>query len=199
MSEASRQYQTRDVKSKPSAARKSPTREAAVREAATAAVRRTGSRSGKVHAPGSGAWDRVSYGAIFNEPLIGQSQIVRDGLPPIVFKRLARDMGVDQTTLIAHLGLARSTMLRKIKNQSPLGMHESERVLGMALLVGQVQTMVDQSGDAAGFDAAAWVGEWIESPLPALGNLPPAQFMDTAAGQQLVSRLLAQAQSGAFA
>ena len=59
--------------------------------------------------------------------------------------------------------------------------------------------MVAQSGDPAGFDPDRWVGEWLERPLPALGGAAPGEFMDTMEGQYLVSRLLAQSQSGAYA
>jgi len=74
-----------------------------------------------------------------------------------------------------------------------------ERVLGLLKLVGQVQVMVDESGDPNGFDAAKWVSGWLERPLPALGDRAPAAFMDTAEGQQVVANLLASARSGAFA
>lgn len=74
-----------------------------------------------------------------------------------------------------------------------------ERVIGLRQLIDQVGEMVVQSGDPAGFDADRWVGDWLERPLPALGGATPGEFMDTMEGRQLVSRLLAQSQSGAYA
>lgn len=65
-------------------------------------------------------------------------------------------------------------------------------------LVAQVQAMVEESGSPQGFDSEAWVSEWIERPIPALGGRP-IDFLGTKEGFELVSRLLAQAQSGAFA
>ena len=59
--------------------------------------------------------------------------------------------------------------------------------------------MVEESGDPQGFDAAAWLSTWIEEPLPALGGARPVDIMDTMEGQALVSTLLAQIQSGAYA
>jgi uncharacterized protein (DUF2384 family) len=59
--------------------------------------------------------------------------------------------------------------------------------------------MMAESGDGSRFDAHKWIGDWLESPLPALGGLKPADYMDTMEGQEMVSTLLAQAQSGAYA
>jgi hypothetical protein len=74
----------------------------------------------------------------------------------------------------------------------------SARQLGVAQLVCQVQQMVKESGDPEGFDAAAWVAQWLESPLPALGGEKPATFMDTADGRARVSELMARIQTGAY-
>jgi uncharacterized protein (DUF2384 family) len=65
-------------------------------------------------------------------------------------------------------------------------------------LVGQVQQMVAESGDLEGFDAATWVAQWLERPLPALGDKKPSDLMDTADGQALVSKLVARMQTGAY-
>jgi hypothetical protein len=65
--------------------------------------------------------------------------------------------------------------------------------------VGAGRTRRSAIGTAEGFDASRWVGEWLERPLPALGGAKPAEYMDTMEGQELISRLLAQAQSGAYA
>ena len=75
---------------------------------------------------------------------------------------------------------------------------ESARVLGMARLVGQVQPMVQESGQPEGFDAAAWVARWIDRPVPALGGLRPAELLDTAEGQAIVANVLSRAQTGAY-
>ena len=67
-------------------------------------------------------------------------------------------------------------------------------------MIGQVEVMVAESGaDAESFDAAAWVARWLDEVSPALGNKRPGEFMDTVAGQEIVSNLLAKMQSGAYA
>jgi hypothetical protein len=69
----------------------------------------------------------------------------------------------------------------------------------VAALTQQVAPIVLESGDPNGFDAAAWVRCWINKPNPALGNRCPYEFFDDADGRARIVRLLAMAQSGAFA
>ena len=78
-------------------------------------------------------------------------------------------------------------------------MNESERVIGFARLVGQLDSMLDDAGGAADFDARAWLARWLVEPLPALGGVRPADLMDTMEGQGLVSAALGKIQSGAYA
>ena len=80
-------------------------------------------------------------------------------------------------------------------------MRQADHVKRRAVLelAAQVQAVVDESGDPEGFDAAKWVRRWLQTPLPALGGKRPAEYMSTSEGRQLVSRLLAMAQSGAYA
>jgi len=75
---------------------------------------------------------------------------------------------------------------------------EEARASGIASLVAQVQAMVEQSGNPEGFDAAKWVGRWIDRPLPALGGQRPAELMDTPDGRALVSNIVAGMQSGTY-
>lgn len=142
---------------------------------------------------------RFTYSMFSEYPATWKIEIVKHGLPPGMVQVIAFDLGIEQGRLMDSLGLARSTTMSKIKNGKLLGLMESERVLGIAELVGQVEVMMEESGAPKGFDPRAWVGRWIDTPLPALGSRKPAEFMDTAEGQKLVSKLLAQSQSGAYA
>ena len=78
-------------------------------------------------------------------------------------------------------------------------MGESERVIGLASLIGQVQAMMQGSGEPEDVDAAAWMSRWLREPVPALGGVAPLDLIDTMQGQALVSKTLAQMQSGAYA
>ena len=126
-------------------------------------------------------------------------ELVKTGVPAAGFVALASNLHMPKERLAITLGLARATVDRKIRDNKLLSPDESSRVLGMASLVGQVQSLVAESGRADGFDAGAWVSNWLEQPVPALGGRRPAELMDTSEGQAIVSRLVTQMQSGAYA
>lgn len=65
-------------------------------------------------------------------------------------------------------------------------------------LASQVQKMVEESGNAAGFDAREWLLNWLERPLPALGGQKPAELLSSKDGPEVLSTLLAQSRGGAF-
>jgi putative toxin-antitoxin system antitoxin component (TIGR02293 family) len=86
-----------------------------------------------------------------------------------------------------------------VRSSKLLNPDESERVMGIARLLGLAQSLVQESGELEKFDGARWVAAWLDRPLPALGGKHPGEFMDTADGRTLVADLLAQQQSGAYA
>ncbi len=125
--------------------------------------------------------------------------LVKQGVPARLLATMADDMQVPRERLYAWLGLARTTANRKLKDDALLSQDESERALGLARLVGQVQKIVAESGEPDGFDAARWTAAWLAEPNPALGGHAPGELTDTADGRALVSGLVAQMQSGAYA
>jgi putative toxin-antitoxin system antitoxin component (TIGR02293 family) len=132
------------------------------------------------------------------EPSVRISTI-KHGVKADAFNRIARSMDRSKEQLGKTLGLSVTTIDRKAKANEALSPEQSERLVAIARLIGQVQTMVEQSGNTEGFDAAPWLGRWLDEPLPALGGERPGDLMDTAEGRGLVSNLLAMAQSGAYA
>ena len=80
-----------------------------------------------------------------------------------------------------------------------LPIEQGERLIGMAKLVGQVESMITESGNPDGFNAAKWVASWLEKPSPALGGEKPSAYLDTVSGQEMISDLLAKIQTGAYA
>lgn len=125
--------------------------------------------------------------------------VVREGVPAAALGALALDMGVAREKLYVTLGVPRATMDRKLRQQKRLDPDESERVVGMARLVGQVEQIVRDAGATPDFDAAKWVAAWLDRPLPALGGQRPGTLMSTAEGREIVAGLVAQMQSGAYA
>ena len=140
-----------------------------------------------------------SFVKIFDFDAMQRVQAIKQGLPATLPGDMASRMGMSKERLYATLGLPRATVERKARESKPLSADESSRVLGIGHLVGQVQRMVEESGQPDGFDAAAWVARWLERPVPALGGMKPAELMDTAEGQGIVSNLLSRTQSGAYA
>lgn len=125
--------------------------------------------------------------------------LIRQGIPASMIGNLSLRMGMSKETLLSSLGLSRATISRKEKEATTLSKDESERVLGLETLIGIVQTMVEQSGDPVGFDAARWLSYWLTQPLPALAGATPASYLDTFEGQKLLGDLLLMSQSGAYA
>lgn len=136
---------------------------------------------------------------LYRADLMERVRLVKRGVSAQTVDAMARRMSMPKEKLAGTLGLARATIDRKVRENKPLSTDEGSRVLGLARLVGQVQAMVEESGDPGGFDAAAWVADWLGRPLPALAGQKPEELMDTADGQRLVGDLLARMQSGAYA
>ena len=125
-------------------------------------------------------------------------QIIKRGVNATEVRELVRKMDVSQDKIYRFLRLSPATVNRKVQAQGRLSTDASERVVGMSQLIGQVEAMVAQSGNPEGFDAAKWVAQWLEAPLPALNGQRPADYLDTIEGQKLISNLLATMQSGAY-
>lgn len=139
------------------------------------------------------------FGRSFNADPKERIEEIRRGVPAKRVSELSQVMDIPKESLIGFLGLSRATLSRKVQKNQPLSRDESERVVGIQALIGQVQAMVTQSGASKNFDAAKWVSRWLNEPLPALGGEKPAAYMDTVEGQKLIGSLLAMIQSGAHA
>lgn len=124
---------------------------------------------------------------------------LKAGVPAKHIDALSLQMKISKESLIDALRLARNTVSRKARSEGILSQDESERVLGLEYLIGQVHAMVEESGEPEGFDAAEWLGQWLFRPLPALRGRTAASYMDSIEGQKMVSNLLAMTQSGAYA
>ena len=142
---------------------------------------------------------RETAGAYYRANPLDRIAIIRGRVPATYVVALAQSMQIPKERLYSTLNLARATVDRKIQKRQRLSQDESERILAVVRLIGQVDTIVQESGNPAGFDAAKWVAEWLQRAHPALGGRTPGELLDTADGRGLVSDLLAQQQSGAYA
>ena len=151
--------------------------------------------------PADISWDGVAgapFGVMYRLDVPSRVALVREGAPADLLVTIAQQMGIAREPLYRSLGLAPSTIKRKIQGHLTLAADESEIALGIARLIGQVETMVAESSDTTDFDSAKWLGRWLERPNPALGGARPVDYLDTADGRQMVSELLARMVSGAY-
>jgi len=74
----------------------------------------------------------------------------------------------------------------------------ARKEMAIDALAVQIQRMVEESGNAASFNARAWLISWLERPLPALDGRKPMELLDSESGFDVLSALLARAQAGAF-
>ena len=141
----------------------------------------------------------LSYLEIFRAEPVQRIEMVKKGVGAKLVKRMLTELAIPQSAGLTALNLPPATVNRKVAQDELLAPDQSERVVGMARLIGQLQAMVEDSGDPANFDATAWLSRWLREPLPAFGGAPPFDYMDTMEGQALVSQALGQTQSGAYA
>ncbi len=141
----------------------------------------------------------LNFARIYDSGPADRIAWIRTGIPAAAAKSLFDHINMPSGELMKGLRLSPATLSRKAGQDANLSAEDSERVIGMAKLIGQVQVMVEESGDPTGFDAAQWTASWLQEPVPALNGARPIDYMDTMEGQGMVAGLLAQAQSGAYA
>jgi putative toxin-antitoxin system antitoxin component (TIGR02293 family) len=140
----------------------------------------------------------VSEPALYSLDPQQRIEAIRHGIPAAYVALLSARMGISKEHLLSSLDLSRATIGRKERAATSLSKNESERVLGVEMLIEMVRSMVEQSGNPTDFDSARWVAGWLFRPLPALGGATPASYLDTFEGQRLVFDLISTSQSGAY-
>lgn len=141
----------------------------------------------------------LDFQEVYSSSMFSLVEATKAGVSPKMLNVLSSELGMPKEGMAERLGLASSTVRNKTATSKLLSTDDSEKVIGMSRLIGQVQAMVNEAGNPEGFDAAAWLANWMEQGLPALGGRKPSEYMDTAVGQALVSQLLDQIRSGAYA
>ena len=124
----------------------------------------------------------------------------RAGVQARLIKDLARHLDMPASRLFAILGVAKATAEKKVAAGESIGGQGGHAVLGLVRLLGMAQALVANSTAvaAASFDAAKWLGRWLELPQPSLGGRRPAELLDTPTGVELVARVLGALESGAY-
>jgi len=124
----------------------------------------------------------------------------REGVPARMVKHMASDMDLPAVRMFDILGIAKATAEAKAAQQAHITGASGQAALGLIQLLGIARDIVADSTDpaAADFDAARWLGLWIEQPQAALGGQRPADLLDTPTGLSVVARLLGALASGAY-
>ncbi len=139
-------------------------------------------------------------GGAFQLSPLERAELVKRGVPARTVQEMSAAMGLPREQLMRAAGLARSTVERKIAARGRLSESESEKLVGLSRLIGQVDAMVREAGEApADFDAARWFAAWMDEPVAALGGRCPRELLDTADGREAVATLLLQMKSGVYA
>jgi hypothetical protein len=124
-------------------------------------------------------------------------KIVKKGVPARYTGVLAAGMRMSKDKFYSTVGLPRATVDRKVRANKRLNLDESERVIGIARLVGQAQSLVQDSGGPADFDGARWLAEWSSGRCRrSLGSVRASSWIPP---RTRPLRSLAQQQSGAYA
>lgn len=124
----------------------------------------------------------------------------RSGVKARLVKDLANEMKIPVGRFYAMLDVPKATIEAKVARDEVVGGAGGQRALAMVRLLGQAHDIVSHSTapGAAGFDTAEWLGEWIETPQPALGGRKPSDLLDTPTGFEIVSRTLGALESGSY-
>ena len=124
----------------------------------------------------------------------------RAGVAGIFVKDMAKRMDVPAQRMFTMLGLPKATAEKKAATGAALTGSGGRAALGMVRLLGSAQSRVENSTAPAAkdFDAAVWLGQWLERPQPALGGRKPGDLVDTPTGVEVVARLLGALESGSY-
>lgn len=115
-------------------------------------------------------------------------KLTREGIKKSTLKSLAAHLGITMETMSRLLHSSHRNIQRKDEEEL-LDTLKTEKVLELAAFA---QRGIEVIGDKAAFK------EWVQSPLPALGNKTPLDFLDTSFGIQLVIKILGRLEQGVF-
>jgi len=112
----------------------------------------------------------------------------RTGIKKSTLKSLADYLGITMETLSGLLHSSYRNIQRK-DNDELLDTLKTEKVLELAAFA---QRGIEVIGDKESFT------EWLHSPLVALGNKTPLDFLDTSFGIQMVTKVLGRLEQGVY-
>jgi putative toxin-antitoxin system antitoxin component (TIGR02293 family) len=126
--------------------------------------------------------------------------VERTGVSAALLKDLGQRMNIPNKRMFEIVGVPKATAEKKAASGAKVLGSGAQATLGLVRLLAIVNEMLAASTHCAAgdFDAALWLGEWIERPQAALAGQRPADLLDTPTGVQLVAHVLGSMQSGAY-
>lgn len=127
-------------------------------------------------------------------------EIERHGVDAQLLNDLSKRLDMPAMHFIEMLGVPRATAAKKVAGGEVIAGTGGQAAIGVARLLARAQEIVANSTakEAEGFDAAKWLGEWLQVPQPALGGRKPSELLDTPTGIALVAKVLGAVESGAY-
>ena len=114
--------------------------------------------------------------------------ITREGIKKSTLKSLAEYLGISMETMSRLLHTSHRNIQRKHEEEL-LDTLKTEKVLELAAFT---QRGIEVIGSKEGFI------EWLHSPLVALGNKMPVDFLDTSFGIQMAIKILGRLEQGVY-
>lgn len=146
----------------------------------------------------AGGVRKGTFKMIYSAQPLEKIEVIKAGVAPAALGVIADAMGARHEVVVRKLGIPKSTWARKRQQHSPLEKGASELVMGLATLIGQVESMLGEQAAPNGIEAGKWFYKWAEDPIPALGGKAPVELLDTKEGQQVVATLLGAIGAGTY-
>ena len=127
-------------------------------------------------------------------------ELERHGVDGRFLKDLSKRMEISQLHVFDMIGVPKATAEKKVAAGEVISGSGGQAAIGMAKLIAKAQDIALNSTakEAKEFDAAKWLGRWLEIPQPALGGRKPSELVDTPTGLDVVLKLLGAIESGAY-
>lgn len=138
-------------------------------------------------------------GKLVTAPFQARVTSLREGLDFETVESVVKLLGTTKEEAYRLLAIPTSSLTRRNRQGLRLTTEQSERVLAVADMIAMVERIVRESGNTDPFDAGAWLAQWLVAPNPALADVAPGSYMDTAEGRGMVSGLLGKIQAGVYA
>jgi putative toxin-antitoxin system antitoxin component (TIGR02293 family) len=114
---------------------------------------------------------------------------VQGGLPPTMVDQGAEYLGLSKSEFADILQMSSSSLSRWSREKKVMPQAESDRVARVARVTLIVEAALGSHEDAV---------EWLNSKIPALGNVKPLSMLGSDSGVKIVEDLLVRAQAGVY-